>query len=208
MAQTPSSHTTQRSQALTEFFAATHGAIEAVAEPGSAPSAAARRIFAALDASTGPLQPRPNNPLPACQYLDAALEMARGGAAPIARLAETFATLEPELTWETRAGAEEHGARFVEGHANIVIVGPAALEQRSDVLIGASLLAPEIRYPDHDHPPEEIYVVLTDGKWFGDHTGWHTPGVGGIVYNPSGVTHAMHSGPSPLLAIWCLWVGH
>ena len=196
----------QRSQALTDFLTATHRAIEADADPDSAPGALAARIFSALWESTGHRRPAPPATLPACEHFDAALADARGGAAPIAGLADAFAALEPELTWQIRPGAEAHGAQFVAGHANTHIVGPDGLEQRDDVLVGASLLAPGIRYPDHDHPPEEIYLVLTRGDWFGDHTGWHTPGVGGIVYNPSGVTHAMRSGASALLAVWCLWV--
>jgi hypothetical protein len=31
---------------------------------------------------------------------------------------------------------------------------------------------------------------------------WFEPGVGGIVYNPPDIVHAMKSGTSPLLAVW------
>ena len=78
---------------------------------------------------------------PACRYLGAALERARG-VASIASLAAAFSDLVPELTWRRRPGAEAHGERFRDGHANAEIVGPGALERRSDVLVGVSLVAP------------------------------------------------------------------
>jgi len=96
---------------------------------------------------------------------------------------------------------------FTGGHANVDIVGPAAeaLEQRDDVRIGMSLMAPGITYPDHRHPPEEVYLVLSAGDWRQGARAWHSPGLGGIVYNPPDIVHAMRSTTTePLLAVWCL----
>jgi quercetin dioxygenase-like cupin family protein len=70
-----------------------------------------------------------------------------------------------------------------------------------------SLVAPGIRYIDHRHPPEELYIVMSGGEWYREDRGWHAPGIGGIVYNPSDSVHAMRSGPEPLLALWLLPVG-
>ena len=81
------------------------------------------------------------------------------------------------------------------------------MEQRDDVLAGASLVAPGVRYPDHHHPPEEIYVVLTPGEWRQESRPWHEPGVGAVVHNPPGIVHAMRAGDTPLLALWFLWLG-
>ncbi len=33
---------------------------------------------------------------------------------------------------------------------------------------------------------------------------WHEPGVGGVVYNPPDIVHAMRAEAKPLFAIWCL----
>ena len=56
-------------------------------------------------------------------------------------------------------------------------------------ILGASLLAPGVVYPDHDHPPEEIYLVLSAGVWFNHQRGWYTPGAGGTVHHAKGSTH-------------------
>ena len=102
--------------------------------------------------------------------------------------------------------SEAHGRTFHDGHANADIVGPAGLERRSDVMLGASLVAPDVRYVDHRHPPEEVYIVMSEGEWYREGCGWHTPGIGGIVYNPPDAVHAMRAGNRALLAFWLLRV--
>ena len=72
----------------------------------------------------------------------------------------------------------------------------------AEVRIGISVMAPNIQYPDHRHPPEEVYVVLSLGACRQGAEAWFEPGVGGIVYNPPDIVHAMKSGTSPLLAVW------
>ena len=196
-----------RPEALVRVLGAARDFLAARVEPGTPPGDAVRRVFAALAGSTGDfVSGEAAPPPPAYRHLASALERAR--AAPeVVPLAKAFAALETDLGWGRRPGAEAHGETFHEGHANAVLVGPAGLEQRSDVLVGASLVAPGIRYIDHRHPPEELYLVMSGGEWYREDRGWHTPGIGGIVYNPSNVVHAMRAGPNPLLALWLLPVG-
>ena len=196
----------RRPEALDRVFDAARDFLADRVEAGTPPGDAARRVFDALAGPAGVIAPGGAPPPPAYRYLPSALERAR--AAPeVAPLAEAFAALEPELAWVWRTDSEAHGETFRDGHANAWLVGPTGLEQRSDVLVGASLLAPGIRYVDHHHPPEEIYIVMSGGEWYREDRGWHTPGIGGIVYNPSDAVHAMRSGPEPLLALWLLPVG-
>jgi quercetin dioxygenase-like cupin family protein len=98
-------------------------------------------------------------------------------------------------------------ANMAEGHANAVIVGPGGVERRNDVRVGVSLLAPYVRYPDHNHPPDESYLVLSDGDFRQGDGDWFEPGIGGTLYNPPNIVHAMRSGNTPLLAFWLLWEG-
>lgn len=165
---------------------------------------AAERVFSALRASAGqPGRPAPAKP-PVCRHLTPALELARRAPGPVGALAAAFAAIEPRLEWKARAGAEAHGEAFLAGHANAALVGSEGLEIRSDVWIGVSLLAPDTRYPDHRHPPEEIYVVLSRGEWRQESKPWHEPGIGRLVYNPPDIVHAMRSMSEPLLALWFL----
>lgn len=146
--------------------------------------------------------------LPICSWLAPAI-----GAVPkVARLQELCASLEklaPFLCWRTRSGDHTASADFSLNHANAMILGPGGIEERRDIWIGLSLLAPGTRYPDHRHAPEETYLVLSPGEFRKEGADWFEPGAGGSFYVPPGAEHAMRArDEAPLLAIWALWAGH
>jgi len=165
----------------------------------------ARKVFQALQTDEG--LPRTSQPkrLPVCSYLTEAQMPAQEASPALSGLIRAFNDVEPEITWVVRkAGAANASDNWPENHANGMIFGPGGVEERSDVMIGASLLAPHVRYPDHSHPPEEIYLVLTPGQFQHGSSDWFTPGVGGTLHNVPSIKHAMASGDTPLLALWCL----
>ena len=193
----------KRPESLARFLDAARDALSARVQDRTPPAAAASRVFEALAASVGAIAPGTLDPPPAYRHLPWALQRART-APELSRLVEAFEVLEPELRWRRRPGSESHGTEFHDGHANADIIGPMGLERRSDVWFGATLVAPDVRYIDHRHPPEEVYIVLSEGEWYREGCGWHAPGVGGTVYNPPNVVHAMRAGPAALLALWLL----
>jgi hypothetical protein len=195
----------RRSPNLQHFLDLTRDAIAARTRAGDPAAQAAGKIFSALaDAGRGEDGAAPPARLAANAHFGAAIDNANQGPADIAALAKAIAVIEPHLTWRTRAGAS---LAFAGRHANAMFVGPNGLEARDDVWIGMSLMAPDVVYPDHRHPPEEVYIVLSQGQWRQDQGAWHEPGIGGLVYNPSDIVHSMRSADAPLLAVWCLWAG-
>lgn len=194
-----------RTAQLQTFIDAAHKAIAARVEAGTPAEAACQRIFKAME--TGQPQNTPHRPEAprAWVHLRGALETAASSPGRVAALGDALAAIEPQLCWQRRPGAENVPGNFADGHANATIVGDGGLEVRGDVRIGVSLLAPHVTYPDHRHPPEELYAVLSPGSWRQDAKPWHEPGLGGVVYNHPNVVHAMRSTDAPLLAVWCLW---
>ena len=77
-------------------------------------------------------------------------------------------------------------------------------EPRQDVWVGLSLMAPQTRYPDHDHGPEEVYLVLSEGAFLQGDADWLPRRAGQTVYNTPWIRHAMRAGDQPFLALWCL----
>jgi hypothetical protein len=196
--------TSVRSSDLQSFLTLAETAILGGSSDAAPVPRAAERVFSALRASTGQVgRSAPARP-PVCRHLPSALEQARRAPGTVGALAAAFAAIEPRLEWKARPGAEAHGDAFLNGHANAALVGTEGLEIRSDVWIGVSLMAPDTRYPDHRHPPEEIYIVLSRGEWRQAEKPWHEPGIGGLVYNPPNILHAMRSMGQPLLALWFL----
>jgi hypothetical protein len=121
---------------------------------------------------------------------------------PVRDLAAAFRAIEPAFPW-----AESHrasAAPLAETYAGALVVGPGGAVESDKVQIGVSLMAPEITFPDHQHPPEEVYIALSAGAWRQNADPWVEPGIGGLIYNPPNIAHAMRSGKEPFLAIWCL----
>ena len=193
-----------RNAALQDFLTSVRDAL-ATRPLGADATAAMDRIYGALAIPGSPSLGKARR-LPVCAHLPGALGTARAHSAPIARIADAFAVVEPSLVWAPRAAGGPHAsASWAEGHANAMIVGPGGLEDRDDLHVGASLLAPRVRYPDHDHGPEEVYLVLSPGRFQHGGSGWFEPGIGGTLYNEPGTKHAMASDDAPLFAVWCLW---
>jgi quercetin dioxygenase-like cupin family protein len=134
--------------------------------------------------------------------IDAAMDALAVAPAPIRKVAGAFAAIAPIVPWYKRAHDGPDADHFAAGHGNALVVGPGGAEDRANVLVGVSLMAPQIRYPDHRHPPDELYLVLSDGEWRQGEAGWFRPVIGGTVRNPPGILHAMRSGATPLLAVW------
>jgi hypothetical protein len=197
--------TTLRSPDLRSFLTLAEAAIRHASDADEPVRVATDRIFAALQTPSGEAGEARVARLPVCHHLPMALENARCRQGALGALADAFAVIEPQLHWKIRAGAETQGESFLSGHANATIVGSEGLEIRRDVWIGVSLMAPHMRYPDHRHPPEEIYIAMSSGEWRQASKPWHEPGIGNLVYNPPNIVHAMRSADQPLLAVWFLW---
>lgn len=183
-------------------------AARADAWPGGAD--ALQRVRAALAAVAEPVQrtnlPEPPPVVPA--MLSQALADARAAGGYAASVAEALSRTLPQITWYLREGLTPTREDFADRHALATLIGPSdrlgVLEVRDDVRVGISLVAPQTEYPDHRHPPEELYLALTPGEWRQDLGPWFEPGPGGVVFNTSNILHGMRAGAEPQLALWCL----
>lgn len=194
-----------RAPAIQDFLSSVEDALAAsgLDRPGSE---SIGRVFAALQSPGSPGSGRAQR-LPVVDgALPAALDAARRHSPATARIADTFQLIEPSLVWAPRgASGPQASDNWPDGHANATIVGPGGVESRGDVHIGVSLMAPHVRYPDHNHGPEEVYLVLSPGRFQHGGSGWFEPGIGGTLYNEPNIRHAMASDADPLFAIWLLW---
>ena len=182
-----------RDTAVQTFLNETEAALARVTGSGAEVAAAAVRRWA-KPGTVGQGGAR----LPVCDWIAPAL------AAQSSPLAASFAALQHRLNWGRRKSADPANASFWDGHANAMILGPGVLEERSDVWVGATVMAPGTLYPDHNHPPAEVYLPLSAGAWWNAQMDWTDPGLDGFIFNPPGILHAMRAGDKPFLALWVL----
>lgn len=192
-----------RSVPLQRFVTALKAAFAAASMDAGARGAVARVFAAAAD--PGRAGSGTGETLAVTGLLPAALAPLLGRGDALGDLALGLQDLSADLIWTTRKSVgPTANAGFAAAHANCLLIGPGGMEARDDIWIGISLMAPGTRYPDHDHAPEEVYLVLSPGQfWHGD-AAWITPGVGGTVHNVPGIRHAMRAQDAPFLAIWVL----
>lgn len=208
-----------RSIELTTFLTSLHNAITERAPTGSRSGDVIEKIMQALKIEHPAASLKPVW-LPTCEHLEDAMENITlfasqdiQGQASINRAsslvahAQALQAIAPKLAWWQRTVDVEPDKPFSHAHANTTLIGKGGLEERDDVWVGISLMAPGIEYPEHHHPPEEVYLVLSPGQWQQDGGAWFEPGIGGLVHNTPNILHAMRSGSAPLLATWCLWKG-
>jgi quercetin dioxygenase-like cupin family protein len=196
------SKTAAQESALQEFLDALRDSLLA-ALPDAGPSRAAFQRLEKNMADRALISNQPPQSVPACRHL-ADNYAALDGANPLlTRLAQAIKAIEPFLRW-SNAIVPGQPSFLQEAYGEAMIVGPGGLAESRAVEIGLSILAPKTDYPDHRHPPEELYIALSEGDWRQNADPWMTPGPGGLIYNPFGITHAMRSGDKPLFAIWCL----
>jgi len=192
----------ERDENLQTFLDAARTAYEEFAQaPQSQRSIG--RIFAALE-NPGTVRQATGTRLPVCEHLDAALSVEVPHPS-LQRLIAQFKAIEPQLEWRRRPTYDGTASEnFPDGHANAMIVGPGGLEERRDLWLGVTLMAPYVRYPDHNHAPEEVYLVLSEGEFRQGEGDWFSPGIGGSFYNVPQIRHAMRSLETPLFAFWAL----
>ena len=196
----------QRLPALTLLIDGLHAAVQARTAAHEPARALVDQLTQALRSGAGTPAKLASRWLPTCDHLLSANAQAQGAAPDIRRLADLMLSLAPLLFWRRRVDDGTGSPHFTEGHANTHLVGPAGIEVRDDFVVGASLLAPGVVYPEHQHSPRETYLVLSAGDWYREDAGWYTPGLGGVVYHPAMLVHAMRAtAEAPLLALWCLW---
>ncbi len=139
---------------------------------------------------------------PAARLLPEAFAQAAKG--PLADLAGRLAELEPELPWLQSANysAAALGENFMANYAHTLVVSPRGPVVAEDVLVSVFLMGPNLFYPEHAHPAEEIYHVLAgEALWWKKGEDWQERQPGSLMRHTSWQPHATKTGKDTLLAI-------
>ena len=129
-------------------------------------------------------------------------------AAMDAALTGALVRLSPHLSWRQNPNyvRQPPSPEFLDGYGYAPIAGPDGVVP-ADIAVGVLLLAPEILYPAHAHPAEEVYLVLDPAsRWWRKGEDWREGIAGTAIHHPPGLPHAMQAGESPLCAIY-VWRG-
>lgn len=147
-----------------------------------------------------PVEPTGHD-LPVLQHLDDALMVSQDYG--LAHLAASFAGCLDRLAWSQNRAYVEMGGQdeFLNGYAFATLSGPQGPIKRAVPLGGFILLAPNLHYPGHYHPPREIYLILTPGaRWKIEGGDWFDVSPGDLILHQPSVVHATMTSDEPFLA--------
>lgn len=112
----------------------------------------------------------------------------------------------PIPSWRTPPGDDTASANFAESHAHAMRPGPAGVEDRRDIWVGLSLMAPRTAaLPAIATGPKETDPALSPGPFRNAARDWFGPAFGGSFRDPRS-SSAMRPGAGPLHALCALWL--
>ncbi len=145
--------------------------------------------------------------LPAADTLTQALPLAAAGTRTLASL---FEKEKASLKWEQDFAKVDAvtDAAMRAGYSSVEIIGECGPFVSSQVRAGIGVWGPNIDYPPHRHPAEEVYVVLAGSAEFllreGHGAPWAKRTAGDVVYVPSMTNHGIRTRRDPV-AVFYMW---
>ena len=131
-------------------------------------------------------------------------------ALPGTALGAAIARAAPLFRWRQNPNysAANMGAAFMAGYGYVEFAGPReALFHAPDIRVGLLLLGPQLHYPLHAHPAEEVYHPLTDGLWRRGQEEWRAVPAGHAIHHAPMVPHETKATDRTLLALYS-WRGN
>lgn len=138
--------------------------------------------------------------------------VARSESTPDRDLVAAFAAVAGTASWTQTASylTDPPSAGFLDQYAHATLLGhpdgAGSGPQANDVSLGLLLLGPDVLYPPHRHPADEVYLALTEAAWMHNDGSYRPQPVGALVHHESWQPHGMRTVGRPLLAIY-LWTG-
>lgn len=97
--------------------------------------------------------------------------------------------------------------RLDDGGANVAVGLVNEVRDLGDLTCGLILVAPGAAYPEHAHPPQEVYLPISGkGSWrYGGTSYYRSLHDDSLVYNHPLDLHGTIAGDNPLVALYILW---
>lgn len=92
---------------------------------------------------------------------------------------------------------------FLPLFANGEGIGPDGRLKHDEIILGLFLLGPNVTYPEHAHPADEFYIVLTGNPEFKvGNNHFEMQDAGAVILHHTDISHAIRTSSQPLFAIF------
>ena len=128
------------------------------------------------------------NPLPCLDNLALVRDM---------KLARDFQQFAIHLPWR-------HSPRTIDQGCEMAVLDFNSMFDLGDCIAGLIYVDLEKAYPEHNHPPAELYFLISgtaDWRWGGNHN-YQTITAGNLIFNHPYNWHGVKTGVTPVLALY------
>ncbi|WP_244490326.1 dimethylsulfonioproprionate lyase family protein [Rhizobium sp. Root708] len=162
----------------------------------------AGKVFHRLQ-EPGAVANKPVTVMPLASQMQFALRHLSQKGPSFAEVAAAIGDLAKSLEWVASKTGPFASLNIEHTHAHAVVAGASGVEERDDVALGLTIMAPYTRFPDHIQYRSRVFLALSDCEFSCDDKGWQRGSVGSIFFNDAGHNVAMRCTARPLLAAWC-----
>lgn len=144
--------------------------------------------------------------LPVLSYLS---KLNAGANTITSGVVEQFQTVSNNLCWGQTYTAEDFGQTFLNKYGWAELIGLRGPIVSENIACGFLFLGSDVLYPKHSHYAKEVYIPLSSDQhtfWVQGDEAWTSRLIGKPIFHKSGITHAMKTSLSPLLALY-IWYG-
>lgn len=107
-----------------------------------------------------------------------------------------------DVDWYVGSAGPFASANFEGSHAHAILVGAGGIEERPDVRVGLTVMAPYTRFPDHRLPEARVIMALSPGEFRTENGEWRSEPTGSVLGYSAGREFAMRCTGRPLLVLW------
>lgn len=116
-------------------------------------------------------------------------------------LKHAVGALSDSVSWVRADGGPYANADFERCNAQAILAGPGGLEERQDLLITLTLMAPYTRFPDRHTAHPCVFLALSDGEFLSPAGDWSLVETGMPFYHPAARVFAMRCTSRPMLTV-------
>lgn len=108
-----------------------------------------------------------------------------------------------QVRWTEFYEEDPWSKSFLPLFANGEGIGPDGRLKHNEVILGLFLLGPNVTYPEHAHPAEEFYIVLTGNPEFKvGNNNFELQEAGAVVLHHTNISHVIRTSSEPFFAIF------
>ncbi|WP_352231033.1 dimethylsulfonioproprionate lyase family protein [Brucella sp. NBRC 12950] len=116
---------------------------------------------------------------------------------------ESLVTLLPNLRWHCTFSEVHSHTHYVRAHLHTIIIGRQGIEERDDIAVGATVIAPSPTFPHLVRYRGQVILMLASGEVRKNGGSWRRVPAGTVLHTDERFIYELRNRDTSLLILWC-----